>query len=286
MLPFRQILFPVDFSQPCRAMAPSVLRMAEQYQCPVTLLHSFDLPVGFYGDMGPLDLVSPADLQAAHESQLRQFATEFFPATAHQQVVMQGDPAQVIREFVHRQGTDLIMMPTSGRGPLRRLLLGSVVAKVLHDVSCPVWTGAHAATASSDEQWPVRSILCAVSLEEESVAIAKAAAAMAASLGARLTLFHAAGYARPTMDVDYESYRKQMIEEDTQRLQSLRWDNQIEATIALVEGSAIQNIREQALACQADLIVVGRGHAQGLVSRLWSDLYDVIRESPCPVLSI
>ena len=33
------------------------------------------------------------------------------------------------------------MMPTHGCGPLRRFLLGSVTAKVLHDVSTAVWTG-------------------------------------------------------------------------------------------------------------------------------------------------
>ena len=36
----------------------------------------------------------------------------------------------------------------------------------------------------------------------------------------------------------------------------------------------------------ADLIVTGRGEAQGAISRLWSRLYPLIRESPCPVLSV
>ena len=34
-------------------------------------------------------------------------------------------------------------MPTHGFGPLRRFLLGSVAAKVLHDAQCPVWTSVH-----------------------------------------------------------------------------------------------------------------------------------------------
>lgn len=286
MLPFRQILFPVDFSEPCRAMAPTVLKIAQQFDCPITLLHAFELPIAFYGDLGPLDMVIPADLQGAHESQLRSFAAELFPAAAHAQVVVQGEPGEVIKNFVQHQGTDLVMMPTSGRGPLRRLLIGSVVAKVLHDVSCPVWTGAHETEEGKGSHWPVKNILCAVSLEEESAAIAKAAATLANALGANLTLFHAAGYPHPAIDVDYEFYRKQLLEQATQKLQSLRWENKIEAPVVLVEGSAIQSIREQALAMHADLIIVGRGHAQGVVSRLWSDLYDVIREAPCPVLSI
>ncbi|MBM3762210.1 MAG: universal stress protein [Acidobacteria bacterium] len=286
MLPLRQILFPVDFSAPCRAMAPAVTTLASHYNCPITLLHAFELPVAFYGDLGPLDMVIPSDSARAHESQLRQFAAEVMPGVPHEQIVVQGEPSEAIREYVQRNGADLVMMPTSGRGPLRRLLLGSVVAKVLHDVSCPVWTGAHELEAEGQTHWPIKSILCAVSLEEESVAVAKAAAALAASFGASLTLYHASAFPKPVIDIDYEHYRKQMMDDATQKLQSLRWDNQIEASVTMVEGSAVQSIRSQAIAAKADLVVVGRGHSQGMVSRLWSDLYDVIREAPCPVLSI
>ncbi len=285
MLPFRQILFPVDFSEPCRLMAPSVRRLAKHFRCPVTLFHSFELPFAFYGDVAPMDFVVPEDLQSAHESKLRTFAAENFEGDPHEQIVMSGEPSRAIRCFVQRNGADLIMMPTSGHGPLRRMLLGSTVAKVLHDVPCPVWTSAHE-NEGDGTRWPVRSILCALSLEDESVAIAKAAASLAASLRARLTLMHAAGYPHAAIEVDYEFYRKQRIEDATQQLQSLRWDNGIEATAVVVDGSVLQTVRDQAEAAHADLVVVGRGHAQGAVSRLWSDLYDVIRESPVPVLSI
>lgn len=283
MLPVRQILFPVDFSQPCRDIAPSVIELAHFYKCPITLLHAYELPVAFYGDLGPLDMVIPADIHSAHEAKLRDFAAECLLGEAHEQIVRQGTAAEVIHDFVKHNGTDLLVMPTSGRGPIRRLLLGSVTAKVLHDVSCPVWTAAHAGSAL---HWPIRNILCAVSLDEESVPVAKAAAAIAKSFGARLTLFHAAGYPHPAIDVDYEHYRKQLLDEATQKLQALRWENQIEASVVLVEGSAVMAIEHQAKELYADLVIVGRGHAQGAVSRLWSDLYDVIRVSPCPVLSI
>ncbi len=283
MLPFRQILFPVDFSEPCRAMAPSVIQLAHFYDCPVTLLHAFELPVAFYGDLGALDMLIPADIRTAHESKLNQFAVENFPGEAPQQIVVQGAPAEAIHNFVKHNGADLLVMPTSGRGPIRRLLLGSVTAKVLHDVSCPVWTGAH---AGKNANWPIRNILCAVSLDEESAPLARAAGAIAKSFSARLTLFNAVGYAHPAIDVDYDHYRKQLLEDATQKLQSLRWENQIEANIVLAEGSAVMAIHQQALELSAGLVIVGRGHSQGAVSRLWSDLYDVIRESPCPVLSI
>ena len=36
-----------------------------------------------------------------------------------------------------------MIMPTHGYGVFRRFLLGSVTSKVLHDLGCPVLTGAH-----------------------------------------------------------------------------------------------------------------------------------------------
>ena len=162
MLPFRQILFPVDFSEPCKAMAPTVCNLTRHFNSHVTLLNCFELPVMLYGDLGPLDMTIPIDIQQEHESGLRRFAAESMSPETHTQVVRRGEAGDVIHDFVQHQGTDLIVMPTSGRGLLRRLLIGSVTAKVLHDVSCPVWTGVHGTTRNEQAHWPIKSILCAV----------------------------------------------------------------------------------------------------------------------------
>ena len=36
----------------------------------------------------------------------------------------------------------------------------------------------------------------------------------------------------------------------------------------------------------ADLVIVGRGHVQESFAQVWSHLYTIIRESPCPVLTV
>ena len=48
-------------------------------------------------------------------------------------------------------------------------------------------------------------------------------------------------------------------------------------------GEAIHRI---ALEQQADLVVIGRGVLQKALGRLRSNEYSIIRESPCPVISI
>jgi len=37
---------------------------------------------------------------------------------------------------------------------------------------------------------------------------------------------------------------------------------------------------------QADLLVIGRGSAAGVYGRLRTNAYAIIRESPCPVVSV
>ena len=49
MLPFRKIVFPVDYSEPCRAVAPYVQEMAARYSAELTAVHAY----------APLDAIAP-----------------------------------------------------------------------------------------------------------------------------------------------------------------------------------------------------------------------------------
>jgi hypothetical protein len=60
------------------------------------------------------------------------------------------------------------MMPSYGLGFFRPSLLGSVTAKVLHDVGCPVWTSVHAEEAPPLERIGCTKVLCAIDLRERS----------------------------------------------------------------------------------------------------------------------
>lgn len=284
MLPFRRILFPVDHSEPCKLIVPSVIAMAKHFHSEITLLHACPWPVAFYGEQMPAGYIVPEVMEAAEKERLAKFALDMFPGEVVRQVVVVDDVVMAIRSEVERNGTDLIMMPTRGHGVLRRLLLGSATAKVLHDLSCPVWTGAHNALSSATG--PVRSIVCAVSLGEETPAIAQAAAAIAKSFGAKLSLLHAVESQLPSPGIDYGPYLTQMMDSAQARLEDLKREYLIEASIAVMEGPITNCLLEEVTRQSADLVVTGRGHDQDPVGRLWSRLYDIVRESPCPVLSI
>ena len=51
MFTFHHVLFPVDFSSGCQALAPTVRRMVEVWSVDVTLLHAIDESAGWEGGM-------------------------------------------------------------------------------------------------------------------------------------------------------------------------------------------------------------------------------------------
>lgn len=184
MMHFRRILFPIDFSEACTAMAPSVREMAQRFNATVTVLNAFNAvpeyihrPAGddeHDPEEGPIPY-SPALRELRHERErlLEEFSAAHFSSIGHAERVEDGNPAKVIEWVVKREETDLVMMPTKGLGRFRRFLLGSVTAKVLHDVACPVWTSVHAPGPAPVSPGGYHSIVCAVEMSEEADAVSE-----------------------------------------------------------------------------------------------------------------
>jgi nucleotide-binding universal stress UspA family protein len=60
----------------------------------------------------------------------------------------------------------------------------------------------------------------------------------------------------------------------------------ISAPLRISDLMIADAIRDEVVHRKADLVVTGRGKSQTAVNRLWSALYSIVRESPCPVLSV
>jgi len=262
------ILVPIDFSERAAPAARSAKSLAAQFDSPLTLLHAAP----------PLDLADiggqmAAGLSHQHETRLREELDAFLagelPTPPVTRILTPGDPAAVIvREAHERAG--LIVMPTHGYGPFRRFILGSTTAKVLHDADCPVWTGVHLENAPASSV-PLSRVLCAVDLGPQSSKTLCWAAALAIQFGARLTLMHvclgAADAAR-------------------REIEGLAAFVHAEAEPLLATGDPPATICSAAGRLSADVLVIGRGSAAGVFGRLRANAYSIIRQSPCPVVSV
>lgn len=288
MIPFRRIVFPADYSEACEAAIPYVNEAVTRDSAELVLLHAYQAPTVYASELGLVTtgMPVPAEVEKAERTRLEEFAARAFPGVKPELHLVNDDPGRAIVEAVHRNGADLLMMPTRGYGAFRRMLLGSVTAKVMHDVSCAIWTGVHSPATERRPELPYRSILCAVNTDEEAPALMKAAALLASSYGARLSIVHVAELPPGAWDIDISPYRHALQAAAKNRLVSIRAGLGIEAPVSILDGPMAEAIRNAALDQQSDLVVVGRGHAQGTVARLWSQLYSIVRDSPCPVISI
>ena len=197
-----------------------------------------------------------------------------------------GEAGAAIQKMVNHQGTDLVMLATHGRGPVRRLLLGSVAAKVLHDLSAAVWTGVGSHLSGPAPGVPYKSVLCAVDETEEAEIAFLAAASLACAYRAKLSLVHVVEPPPPSIEINFALYKKEIIEAAESRLQDMIDRFGVKVPYAVTEAAIVDGVREQAVRTGADLIVTGRGNAQNTFSRMWSRLYPIVREAPCPVLSV
>jgi len=89
-----------------------------------------------------------------------------------------------------------------------------------------------------------------------------------------------------TLDVDFGSYKKRLVDAADLKLRELKAQLEIHAPHAVIDGRVSEGIRQEVVRRNADLIITGRGHAQATFNTMWSRLYPIIRRSPCPVLSI
>lgn len=286
MLPFRKILFPVDYSPPCQAIVPYVNEMVRHFSAELTLVHAYGAEAFAHSDLALADPDLPKEAQAYEEQRLQEFAAESFPGEHVEVFAGFCEAGSAVLKVVQSQGTDLVMLATHGRGPVRRFLLGSIAAKVLHDISAAVWTGVGSTFTDHSPRVPYKSVLCAVDDTDEAEVVLKAAAAFARAYQAQLLLVHVVEIPAATLEFDFGPYSKELRDAADVRLRELKGQLGINAPHAVIEATIADGIRQEAVRREADLMITGRGRGQAGFSRIWSHLYPIVRESPCPVLSI
>jgi nucleotide-binding universal stress UspA family protein len=289
MLNLKHILFPVDLSEQCATVAPFVEAWATQFGARVTLLNVLEMPPAYYADSAAV--IASVDIESLLEARrkcLETFASQSFRVVRDQRIVQMGLTATTILDFVAREGVDLIMMPSHGYGPFRRFLLGSVTAKVLHDAPCPVWTGVHMdQSASAASPSDCRRILCAIDLTPKSVQIMRWAKQLAEAYGATLQFVHAVtGWPDESMIPETDRFRAVMLAFARKEIEKLQEQAGTSADIQLRGGEIAPVVHRAALDFNADLVVIGRGVLRETLGRLRTHSYAIIREAPCPVISV
>ncbi|HTV58798.1 MAG TPA: universal stress protein [Verrucomicrobiae bacterium] len=278
----KKILFPVDFTPTCAAMAGYVGRAASIFGAKVALLHVADLA----SHSGFEVLVRPApeiaeDHRALAQERLKGFLQGEFPNVESERFLAFGEVADEIVRTAHAGEFDLIIMPTHA-GRFRRMLLGSTTAKVLIDADCPVLTSEHA-DAIIPKPLESRKWLCAISLNDDSERVLRVAARAAEASGARLSVIHAIQIG--SLGFSKELGRDEELDllearEARRRAEQFQRAAGSDAPFRITAGPSIKEaLIEAADRSGADMLIVER-------RRQFDLAYQIVRDSPVTVLSI
>ena len=112
------------------------------------------------------------------------------PAAAPDVRLLEGSPAEALIETADREGAELLVVGSRGRGSLRSAVLGSVSRELAARAPCPVVvvpSGEPAETASRGEDADA-SVVCGVDGSDQALAAAALAGRLATRLGSRLVL--------------------------------------------------------------------------------------------------
>ena len=260
-----KILVPTVLSPPCGWAAGYAAHIAKLLGSKLIFAHAGDC--------------APGEVEA--------FLSVHLGNAPHETVVRAGDPAEVITQLSRELAIDMILMPTHACGRFRRFLLGSVTAKVLHDASCPVLTGVHRPDTPPLVADDLKRIVCAVDDDESFLPVVHWVLDFTATLGSSLKVIHAIPAADETSDNPGEvELRRYLFRRAEEKFGALCEQAGFQIPVSFVGGPVDRVIRETVLSEQAGLAIIGRGHTQRELGRLRTHAYAIIRNSPCPIVSI
>ena len=142
---YKKILVPTDGSEPSRNALRHAVRIARMSQGKILLLHITFTPQSYWGNNLAYGLnISEKELRELGKSAINETIEDIdYTDIQISSEVTSGSPWQKIIETAAHENPDLIIMGSSGHGPFKGALLGSVSQRVLAKAACPVMVVKH-----------------------------------------------------------------------------------------------------------------------------------------------
>ena len=138
---FKTILCPVDFSESARRGLTNAIHLARTFQANLTVLTVIQ-PLGrIYVTSAEIADEAQAKYAEEQQQQFDRFLANFdFHNVRWSKTVWHGWPHEQILTLAREQSADLLVMGSTGRTGLARILMGSVAEKVIREMPCSVIT--------------------------------------------------------------------------------------------------------------------------------------------------
>jgi len=301
MYPFRNILFPYNFSSNAHAALKYAAAFARDGRGRIVLLNAQNTKV-------PPDLLSAPDQRFDREDdrwllQLRGklktlLADPLLKGIDIDPYIVEGEPSGAIAQSTMDHEIDLITVVTRGRKGLSRALGGSMAEDIIAAAGCPVLAikppqRDFVHHREGQIQMRLERVLLATNFRPSSVAASQLAGQIVNHLGAELHALYVIGdYFDQISAVFPEGgiaaltrFRSYVAE----RMAQLARKDGPRTSTHIAEGRPYEEIVRMASELDVDMVVIGTGVHTSLFGGnpvLGSDIERVIRNAPCPVLCV
>ncbi|HEY6045174.1 MAG TPA: universal stress protein, partial [Pyrinomonadaceae bacterium] len=268
-MPFKNILFPTDFTSHARSALKYAAAFAREEGGRVVLLsvQSASVPANLM-TMPERVLEDPDNEWLL---QLRRQVAELlrdplFGGLEVEPVIVEGEPAAEIAKAVRDYRIDLVTVVTHGRGGLARALFGSTAEEIIAEAPCPVLTirpPQRDFVEHRDRATDIRlnRILLATNFRPSSIAPTSLAREMAAAHKAELHAAYVIGDYFEQISVMFpeggKSALSRMRDEVKRRMDSFAGEGNGSVKTHIAEGRPYAEIVRIAAEIDADLIVIG-----------------------------
>lgn len=289
--PYKSILCPVDFSETSRVAVGWSRQLATDLEGELTVLHALDTALLNVGNLVAVPQ-GGAELRSQAERKMAEWVDEL-DLSASRVLIEEGVPADVIVKATEDHDVDLLVMGTHGLSGLQKLLLGSVMEKVLHRVQVPLLSFS---PRLPEAPHAPKNILLAIDFGPETKSVVRHGVWLAEHFGAKLFGAHAVPVPYIVLnDRSMERLTPEQLErlkdtltaERREELSELFPASSTPVEVVSTVGSAYRAMLEAVEQHDIDLIVMGRGgHGKRNLGWVGSTCHKMVRSVPCPVLIV
>lgn len=298
---FHHILVASDFSKASERAFSEALMIAKEHDAQISLVHVVNADWRYEMLENPPEI----DLEESDaKSRMRTFTKTVAPGLEiPSTLIRRGPTAKSVATYAKQTGVDLLVIGTRGRGGLSKLALGSTAEELLRIAPCPVMTVGPRAEINPAKN-VFQTILFATDFGKGSAEALKIALSLTQKRRAKLVLLHMTT-PMPVMSTSLSAYAPAgATTEDVQEWQSssrarslqqlkkcLPTDIHLEQEPEFVTGTDLcpEGVLTAAERFRADLIVMGANRAMPakvMAHIPWTAVHEVVRQAPCPVLTV
>jgi nucleotide-binding universal stress UspA family protein len=280
---FNNILFPTDFSNASVAALPYAQAFAKIYGSKIFVIHAVTPHPPVFLPLEPIPLEMDGEWYDA-EARLKQFlADERLAGIRCEGTTRRSELWYALDDAIRTNSVELIILGSHGKHGLKKLVLGSDAEQIFRHARCPVLTiGPKIAPRETIDGF--HNIIFATDFSAGSLNALQYALSLAEENQANLTLLHVI----PLVPLQHQNSVAAGAKAQLEELVPSEAKDWCKPECVVRFEFPAEGILTVAKERNADLIVMGVHKKAAFASAHlpWAVAYEVVCESPCPVLTV